>query len=127
MGQSRLERLYAFVETKEGDLASNGSQWSRESLGFQSSAAGIKSARRKWKKLQQLEKPSPTEKIGGGRQHRRLTHPRFSVHFVISVPTKKPQDLEACSFAFVFVNTQTPHANSTQSEQVAFKSKHATW
>jgi endonuclease YncB( thermonuclease family) len=66
MGQSRIERLYAFVETKEGDL---GEQLVRNGLarvfGFKAAAPGLRSARVEMEKLQQLENQAREEKIGG--------------------------------------------------------------
>ncbi|HEV2717618.1 MAG TPA: helix-hairpin-helix domain-containing protein, partial [Terriglobales bacterium] len=66
MGQSRIERLYAFVETKEGDL---GEQLVRNGLarvfGFKAAPPGLRSARVEMEKLQQLENQARQEKIGG--------------------------------------------------------------
>ena len=65
MGQSRLERFYAFVATKEGDL---GEQLVRHGLarsyGFKVAPPGIKSSRIELEKLQQLENEARREKIG---------------------------------------------------------------
>ena len=66
MGQSKLERLYAFVETKEGDL---GEQLVRNGLarvfGFKAAPPGLRSTRVEMEKLQQLENQARQEKIGG--------------------------------------------------------------
>jgi len=66
MGQSRLERFYAFVETKEGDL---GEQLVRNGLarsyGFKAAPPGLTSSRIEVEKLQQFEDESKRDKIGG--------------------------------------------------------------
>src|SRR5438093_13469571 len=66
MGQSRLERLYAFVQTREGDL---GEQLVRNGLarnyGFKAPPPGLKSSRLEIEKLQQFEDEAKREKIGG--------------------------------------------------------------
>src|SRR5213596_3537271 len=65
MGQSRLERFYAFVETKEGDLAEqlvrNGLA---RSYGFKAAPPGLTSSRIEVEKLQQFEDEAKREKIG---------------------------------------------------------------
>jgi endonuclease YncB( thermonuclease family) len=65
MGQSRIERFYAFVKTKEGDL---GEQLVRNGLarvyGFKAVPPGLKSVRAELAKLQQLENQARQEKIG---------------------------------------------------------------
>ena len=65
MGQSRLERFYAFVETKEGDLAEqlvrNGLA---RSYGFKAAPPGLTSSRIEIEKLQQFEDEAKQEKIG---------------------------------------------------------------
>ena len=65
MGQSRLERFYAFVETKEGDL---GEQLVRNGLarnyGFKAVPPGSTSSRIELEKLQQFEDKAKREKIG---------------------------------------------------------------
>ena len=66
LGQSRLERFYAFVETKEGDLAEqlvrNGLA---RSYGFKTAPPGLMSSRIEVEKLQQFEDESKRDKIGG--------------------------------------------------------------
>jgi DNA uptake protein ComE-like DNA-binding protein len=66
MGRSRLERLYAFVQTKDGDL---GEQLVRNGLarvyGFKTVPPGLKNSRMELEKLQQLEDEARQEKIGG--------------------------------------------------------------
>ena len=66
LGQSRLERFYAFVETTEGDL---GEQLVRNGLarsyGFKAAPPGLTSSRIEVEKLQQFEDESKRDKIGG--------------------------------------------------------------
>jgi DNA uptake protein ComE-like DNA-binding protein len=66
MGRSKLERFYAFVETREGDL---GEQLVRNGLarnyGFRAVPPGLKNSRLEGEKLQQLEDEAKKEKIGG--------------------------------------------------------------
>src|SRR5437879_8713474 len=65
MGQSKLERFYAFVQTKEGDL---GEQLVRNGLariyGYKAVPPGSISSRVELAKLQQLEDEAKEEKIG---------------------------------------------------------------
>jgi len=65
MGQSRLERFYAFVQTKDGDL---GEQLVRNGLarvyGFKATPPGLKSSRIELDKLQQYENEARQEKVG---------------------------------------------------------------
>jgi DNA uptake protein ComE-like DNA-binding protein len=66
MGQSRIERFYAYVKTKDGDL---GEQLVRNGLarnyGFKGPPPGSKNSRAELEKLQQLEDEARQEKIGG--------------------------------------------------------------
>jgi competence protein ComEA len=64
--QSRIERFYAFVQTKEGDL---GEQLARNGLarvyGYKAAPPGLKSSRTELQKLQLLEAEARQERIGG--------------------------------------------------------------
>src|SRR5881392_92577 len=66
MGDSKIERVYAFVQTKEGDL---GEQLVRNGLarnyGFKRAPPGLKNSRVELEKLQQLEDEARQENIGG--------------------------------------------------------------
>jgi endonuclease YncB( thermonuclease family)/predicted flap endonuclease-1-like 5' DNA nuclease len=68
MGQSRLERFYAFVRTADGDLSE---QLVRNGLarnyGFKVAPPGIQSSRIEVDKLQQFENEARQEKIGAWR------------------------------------------------------------
>jgi DNA uptake protein ComE-like DNA-binding protein len=104
MGRSKMERFYAFVQTKEGDL---GEQLVRNGLarnyGFKAVPPASQNSRLEIEKLQQFEDEARQEKIGGwgvnaGRLNVRAQKPaRFSV-FV----TEKKARLRA-----------TPPANSS--------------
>ena len=65
MGQSRLERFYAFVETRDGDL---GEQMVRNGLarsfGFKGAPPGVTNSRIEVEKLQQFEDEAKRDKIG---------------------------------------------------------------
>src|SRR5947208_15121998 len=86
MGRSRLERFYAFVQTKDGDL---GEQLVRNGLarnyGFKAVPPGLRNSRSELQKLQQFEDQARQERIGGwgvnaGRLNARAQMPaRFSV------------------------------------------------
>ena len=66
MGRSKLERFYAFVQTREGDL---GEQLVRNGLarnyGYKAVPPGLKNSRAELERLQQFEDEAKQEKIGG--------------------------------------------------------------
>ncbi len=66
MGRSKMERFYAFVQTREGDL---GEQLVRNGLarnfGFKAVPPGLRNSRLEVEKLQQFEEEAKQEKIGG--------------------------------------------------------------
>lgn len=66
MGRSKIERFYAFVQAKDGDL---GEQLVRNGLarnyGYKAVPPGLKNSRLEIEKLQQLEDEARQEKIGG--------------------------------------------------------------
>jgi endonuclease YncB( thermonuclease family) len=115
MGQSRLERFYAFVQTKEGDL---GEQLVRNGLarnyGFKAVPPGLRNSRVEMEKLQQLENEARQEKIGGwGVNIRRLNPPAgvpgpFS-HFGSN---QKPQGLGRPAASPSFSSTPRPPAQT---------------
>ena len=65
MGRSRMARYYAFVETKEGDLAellvTNGLA---RLHGAEAQPLGLRSAERHWDKLKRLEREAKQAKVG---------------------------------------------------------------
>jgi competence ComEA-like helix-hairpin-helix protein len=66
MGRSKIERVYAFVATKDGDLAE---QLVRNGLGriygYKAAPPGLENSRVELEELQQLEDEAKQEKIGG--------------------------------------------------------------
>jgi DNA uptake protein ComE-like DNA-binding protein len=89
MGRSKLERFYAFVQTKDGDL---GEQLVRAGLarnyGFRAAPPGSKNSRPEVEKLQQFEDEARQEKIGGwgvnaGRLNVRAQKPAAFSVFVV--------------------------------------------
>jgi DNA uptake protein ComE-like DNA-binding protein len=91
MGSSNVERVYAFVQTKDGDL---GEQLVRNGLarnhGRKAAPPGLKDSRSEVEKLQQFEDEARQEKIGGwgvnaGRLNVRAQKP---ASFSVFVPGK---------------------------------------
>jgi endonuclease YncB( thermonuclease family)/predicted flap endonuclease-1-like 5' DNA nuclease len=91
MGRSKIERFYAFVQTREGDL---GEQLVRNGLarnyGYKAVPPGLKNSRAELERLQQLEEEAKAERIGGwgvsaGRLNVRTQKP---VSFSVFVPEK---------------------------------------
>jgi len=96
MGQSRLERFYAFVETKDGDLAEqlvcNGLA---RIYGFKAAPPGLRNVRPEMEKLQQFENQARQEKVGAwgvsvGRLNVLATNPSSLSRFVILERTRPP-------------------------------------
>jgi len=92
MGQSRIERLYAFVQTKEGDL---GEQLVRNGLGrvfgFKAAPPGLRNSQLEVEKLQQFEDEAKKERIGawGINAGRLSVRAPSSVAFSIFVPERE--------------------------------------
>jgi len=128
MGQSRLERFYAFVETKEGDL---GEQLVRNGLarsyGFKAAPPGLTSSRIEVEKLQQFEEAAQRDKIGAwgvnaGRLNAHLQTPPVFSSFVADGKTRSrsapanspavfsPVEKSAASIARTPVGTTGSHA-----------------
>ena len=129
MGQSRLERFYAFVQTKDGDL---GEQLVRNGLarpyGFKAAPPGLKSSRIEVEKLQQLEDEAKREKIGAwganvGRLNAQAQTPSAFSSFVADGKTRSrstPADSPA-----VFSPVAKPAASITRSSPVETNGSHA--
>jgi len=129
MGQSRLERFYAFVETKEGDL---GEQLVRTGLarsyGFKAAPPGLTSSRIEVEKLAQFEDEAKREKIGGwGFDAGRLNaHPQMPSSFSSFVADEKirlrsaPPDSPTLLFP-----AGKPAASITRSRPVETNGSHA--
>lgn len=111
MGQSRLERFYAFVQTKEGDL---GEQLVRNGLarnyGFKAVPPGLRNSRVEMEKLQQFENEARQEKIGGwGVNIGRLNAPAgVSGPFSHFGSNQKPQGLGRPAASPSFSSTPRP-------------------
>ena len=129
MGQSRLERFYAFVETKEGDL---GEQLVRNGLarsyGFKAAPPGLTSSRIEFEKLQQFENEARQDKIGAwgvndGRLHARAQTPSAFSSFVPEVKSR-PRSPRADSSA-VASPIQQPVASMLRSSSVETNKSHA--
>jgi len=129
MGQSRLERFYAFVENKEGDL---GEQLVRNGLarnyGFKATPPGLKSSRIELAKLQQLENEARQEQIGAwgvnaGRMNTRAQKPSGFSSFVADAKTRSrsaPPDSPA-----VFSPVTKSDASITRASSGATTGSHA--
>ncbi|HEY4270413.1 MAG TPA: helix-hairpin-helix domain-containing protein [Candidatus Udaeobacter sp.] len=102
MGQSRLERFYAFVQTKDGDL---GELLVRNGLarnyGFKATPPGGSSSRIELEKLQQFENQAKQEKIGawGVSAGRLNAHAKTSASFSSFVPETASRSAPADSSA----------------------------
>jgi len=129
MGQSRLERFYAFVETKEGDL---GEQLVRNGLarsyGFKTAPPGLTSSRIEVEKLQQFEDEAKREKIGAwgvnaGRLNAHSQMPSAFSSFVADGKTRS-RSARADSSA-VFAPVAKPAESITRSSPVEATGSHA--
>ena len=116
MGQSRLERFYAFVETKEGDL---GEQLVRNGLarsyGFKAAPPGLTSSRIEVEKLQQFEDEAKRDKIGawGVNTGRLNAHAQTPSAFSSFVADGKTQSRSAPAVSHgVFLSCETSRVDS---------------
>ena len=114
LGQSRLERFYAFIETKEGDL---GEQLVRNGLarsyGFKTAPPGVTSSRIEVEKLQQFEDQAKRDKIGawGVNAGRLNAHGQTASDISSFVANGKTQSGAAASIArSTPVDTNQSHA-----------------
>ena len=128
MGQSRLERFYAFVETKEGDL---GEQLVRNGLarsyGFKAVPPGLTSSRIEVEKLQQFEDEAKREKIGAwgansGRLNAHTQTPATFSSFVADGKTRLPSTPPDSSAIFPIAKSA---ASLTRSSPVGTTGSHA--
>jgi len=91
MGHSKLERFYAFVQTKDGDL---GEQLVRNGLarnyGFKAVPPGLRNSRLEVEKLQQFEDEAKQERIAGWAANagRLNVHPQKPAPFSVFVAEK---------------------------------------
>jgi DNA uptake protein ComE-like DNA-binding protein len=129
MGQSRLERFYAFVETKEGDL---GEQLVRNGLarcyGFKTAPPGLTSSRIEVEKLQQLEDEAKRDKIGawGVNAGRLKAHAQTPSPFSSFVADGKTRSRSAAADSLgVFSPAAKPGASIMRSSPVETTGSHA--
>ena len=130
MGRSKLERFYAFVQTKDGDL---GEQLVRNGLarnyGFKAVPPGLKNSRLELEKLQQFEEEAKQEKIGGwgvnaGRLNAHVQRPAAFNVFVAKKNTRAPTLPVANTFSRVSARPPlSPSADSVRPTE--FKRSHA--
>jgi len=130
MGRSKLERFYAFVHTKEGDL---GEQLVRNGLarnyGFKAVPPGLKNSRLEIEKLQQFEDEARQEKIGGwganaGRLNTRAQKPTvFSVF--VSGNKARPRTAPLASPFGRLSPTPIPAAPATSSSPRGTETSHS--
>src|SRR5437763_3679415 len=118
MGQSRLERFYAFVETQQGDL---GEQLVRNGLarsyGFKTAPPGLTNSRIEAQKLQQFEDEAKREKIGawGVNVGRLNTHAQMPSAFSSFIADEKTRShLAPPNSLAVFSPVAKPPASITQ-------------
>jgi len=129
LGQSRLERFYAFVETKEGDLAEqlvrNGLA---RSYGFKTAPPGLTSSRIEVEKLQQFEDEAKRDKIGawGVNSGRLNAHTQTSSAFSSFVADEKSRSrLVAADSPTVFRPVAKPAAALTRSSPIEMNGSRA--
>jgi len=129
MGQSRLERFYAFVQTKDGDL---GEQLVRNGLarnyGFKAAPPGLTSSRIEVEKLQQFEDEAKRDKIGAwgvnaGRLNAHAQTPSAFSSFVADGKTRSR--LAAADSPAVFSPVAKPAASITRSSPAETTGSHA--
>ena len=123
MGRSKIERFYAFVQTKEGDL---GEQLVRNGLarvrGAKVIPPGFSSSQPELQKLQQLEDEAQQEKIGGwginaGRLNVRAPN---TLAFSVFVLGKKARPR-----AMPLANSPAPSPSIATASPVDVKKRHA--
>ena len=128
MGQSRLERFYAFVETKEGDL---GEQLVRNGLarsyGFKTAPPGLTSSRIEIEKLQQFEDEAKREKIGawGANAGRLNVRPQTPSAFSSFVGVGKTRSRSASPDSSSIFPIAKPAAAITRSGPITTTESHA--
>jgi DNA uptake protein ComE-like DNA-binding protein len=129
MGSSRLPRVYAFVQTKEGDL---GERLVREGLarpyGFKAAPPGLQSSRIEVEKLQQFEDEAKQEKIGawGVNTGRLNAHAQRRSAFTSFVADGKTRSHSApADSSAVFYPVAKPAASITRSRLVETTGSHA--
>jgi len=127
LGQSRLERFYAFIETKEGDL---GEQLVRNGLarsyGFKTAPPGVTSSRIEVEKLQQFEDEAKRDKIGawGVNAGRTNGHGQTASDISSFVANGKTQSRMAGADSHAVFPSAKPAASIARSSPVATNGLH---
>jgi DNA uptake protein ComE-like DNA-binding protein len=129
MGRSKLERFYAFVQVKDGDL---GEQLVRNGLarnyGFRAAPPGSKNARAESEKLQQFEDQAKQERIGawGISAGRLNAHAQTPSSFSSFVPEQKTRSRSAPADSSAAGSPiPQPVASSARTSPVETKKTHA--
>jgi DNA uptake protein ComE-like DNA-binding protein len=129
MGQSSLERFYAFVQTSQGDL---GEQLVRNGLarnyGFKAAPPGLKSSRLELEKLEELENEARQDKIGawGVNIGRLNAHAQTPSSFSSFVPEQKTRSRWASADSSAVVSPiPQPVASNTRGSPVETNKTHA--
>jgi len=129
MGQSRIERFYAFVQTKDGDL---GELLMRNGLarnyGFKTTPPGLSSSRIELEKLQQFENQAWQERIGawGMAVGRSDVHPQTQSSFSSFVPEQKTRSRPSpVDSSAVRSSIPPPVASSTRASPAGTNKTHA--
>ncbi len=129
MGQSRLERFYAFVQTNEGDL---GEQLVRNGLartyGFKAVPPGLNNSREESAKLKQLEDQARQERIGawGINAGRLNPHAQTPSGFSSFVPGQKARSRSApVDSSAVVSSIGQPIASSARGNLIEKNKAHA--
>src|SRR5882757_2802963 len=126
MGHSKLERFYAFVQTKDGDL---GEQLVRNGLarkyGFKAVPPGLRNSGLELEKLQQFEDEAKQERIGGWAANagRLSVHAQKPAPFSVFVTEKntRPRTLPPANtfhrIAAPLPNPSTPTVGSVEPQR----------
>ena len=124
LGQSKIERFYAFVETKEGDL---GEQLVRNGLARSTASKPprreLTSSRIEVEKLQQLEDEAKRDKVGAWGVTR--TNACRTLASVLLLPMERSVTLGTCGLAFDFLRLPKQAASITRSSPVERNGSHA--
>jgi DNA uptake protein ComE-like DNA-binding protein len=128
MGRSRIERFYAFVKTKQGDL---GEQLVRNGLariyGYKAVPPGLRNSRVELERLLQLENQARREKLGawGINAGRLNVAPENQSGFSVPVPAESnpPGEIPAASPA-IFSSTAKPGSSIAPGDRDLVRKSH---
>jgi competence protein ComEA len=128
MGQSRLERFYALVQTKDGDLGEQlvGNGLAR-TYGFKAAPPGLKSSQEELAKLQQLEDQAKQERVGawGITAGRLNTHSQTRTVFSSFVPEQKTKSRSPADSPAAGSPIPQPVGSSTRRSPIETNRSHA--